>query len=77
MTANLEARKLSIVERLADLSDEAVLQQIENLLKPSVDFWDELSDTQRASIIKGLEQANRGEHVPFDQFMAKYRPPVQ
>jgi len=73
MDTNIEARKLSIIEYLAELQDEGILVQIENLLKPQVDFWDELSDGQRASIKRGLEQLDRGERVSYNDFMAPYR----
>ena len=73
MTANLEARKLSIMEYLAELKDESVLSQIENLLKPKVDFWDELTDAQKSGIQKGIEQLNNGDKVAYEDFIAKFR----
>jgi len=33
MSVSLEARKLGIIEHLADMQDEAVILQIENLLQ--------------------------------------------
>ena len=44
MSINLEKRKLSIVERLSETDDIAVILQIENLLNHNVNFWDTLSD---------------------------------
>ena len=73
MDANLEARKLSIVEYLVELEDEAILQQIERLLKPKVDFWEDLSDKQRQSIQRGLKQLKNGERVDYTAFIARYK----
>ena len=73
MTANFEARKLSVIEYLAELKDESVLSQIENLLKPKVDFWDELTDAQKQGIQKGIEQLNNGDKVAYEDFMAKFK----
>lgn len=73
MDANLEARKLSIVEYLVELEDEAILQQIERLLKPKVDFWEDLSDKQRQSIQRGLKQLKNGERVDYAAFIARYK----
>ena len=56
MGVSLEARKLNILEHLAEIEDEAILLQIENLLQPKVDFWDELSEAEKASIQRGMEQ---------------------
>lgn len=38
MQVSLESRKLSIIEYLAEIQDESIIQQIENLLKPNIDF---------------------------------------
>ncbi len=69
---NLEARKLSIIEYLAELQDEGVLQQIENLLKPKFDFWEELSEEQKNIIKKGAQDLEEGKRIEFNQFIAKY-----
>jgi hypothetical protein len=73
MTTDLEVRKLSIIEFLAELKDEAIIQQIENLLKPRVDIWDELNEDEKASIRKGLEDLKNGKRVEFGEFIAKNR----
>ena len=70
---SLEARKLAIMEQLADNNDEAVILQIENLLKPNVDFWDELSEQEKATIKKGIQELDNGQRIDFKQFIAKYK----
>lgn len=72
MNANLEAHKLSIVEYLVELEDEAIVQQIERLLKPRVDFWDELLNAQRQSVRHGLAQLKNGQRTSYATFIAKY-----
>jgi hypothetical protein len=73
MNPRIEARKLNIIEYLAELNDESVLQQIENLLKPKVDFWDELSEDEKAIIKKGIKDLDNGDRIEFNQFIARYR----
>ena len=73
MTATLERRKRSIFLYLAELENEAILVQIENLLKPTVDIWDELSDSQQATIRLGLKQLDEGKMVDYQDFIANYR----
>ena len=70
---NLELRKLSIIEYLAELQDEVVIQQIENLLKPRSDFWEELSSNEKAIIKKGIEDLNQGNKIEFKKFMKKLK----
>ena len=65
MNVSIESRKLSIIEHLAEVEDEAVLRQIENLLKPRTDFWDELSDREKAIIKPGLNDLEQGERIDF------------
>ncbi len=73
MTATIETRKLSIIEYLAELDDVSILLQIENLLKPKVDFWDELSDNDKALIRQGEADLNAGKRVAFADFLAQRR----
>jgi phage antirepressor YoqD-like protein len=73
MNASIEARKLSIIEYLAELEDENIIQQIENLLKPRVDFWDELSDREKSLIKQGLKDLEQGKRIDFQQFMKEQR----
>jgi hypothetical protein len=70
---SLEARKLSIIEYLADLQDEGVLQQIENIIKPKIDFWDELNEHEKDNIKKGIEQLDNGQRTEFKQFIQQFR----
>lgn len=53
MNAMLEHRKGSIVVCLAETQDEAVILQVENLLKPAMDIWDELTESQKVAIRLG------------------------
>ncbi len=73
MTATIETRKLSIIEYLAELDDVSILLQIENLLKPKVDFWDELSDNDKALIRQGEAELNARKRVAFVDFLAQRR----
>ncbi len=73
MNATLEARKLSIIEYLAEIEDEALIQQIEALLKPSVDFWDELNESQKTSIRRGIEQLNNGQRTDYKRFIEDFK----
>ena len=71
MTDTLEARKLQIRDMLADIEDETIILQIEAILKPRKDFWDDLTDAQKASAYRGLEQLKRGERISLKEYLAK------
>lgn len=42
-TMDIQARKLNLIQWLVNLTDETVLQELENLHQKDVDFWEELS----------------------------------
>ncbi len=69
MSQSIEARKLSILEYLADVDDEAIIIQIENILKPKVDFWDELTEEKKESIRRGEKDFEDGRKVSFKDFL--------
>lgn len=73
MSTNIEARKLSIIEYLADLQDEGIIQQIENLIKPKTDFWEELSPQQQQLIKKGIEDLDNNRRIEFQQFIQQFK----
>ena len=73
MSQSIEARKLSILEYLAEIEDEAIIVQIENILKPKVDFWDELTDEQKESIRKGEKDFEEDRKVSFKEFLKQRR----
>ena len=73
MISALEKRKLSIIEYLAELNDESLLLQIENLLKPKVDFWDVLSEKDKAIIRRGENDLNEGKRIAFADFLSQRR----
>ena len=72
MGKDLELRKLSIIEYLAETDDEALIQQIEHLLKPKIDFWDDLTSNQQSSLLQGLAQLERGERRSLNSFLSHY-----
>ena len=73
MNSTLESRKLNILEHLAELNDESIIQQIENLLVPSQDFWDELSEKEKELIHKGIKDLDNGDRVDFQKFLSEFR----
>ena len=65
----LEQRKLVIMDYLSTLEDEPILHQIENLLVPNVDFWNELNEVEKTKIERGLQQAENKQAIDFEGFI--------
>jgi len=73
MGATLEARKLHILEHLAEVHDEAVIHQIENLLFPKRDWWLDRSEREQQSILNGAQQAREGKKVEFTLLLQRLK----
>lgn len=73
MANTLEARKLELRDLLAEVDNEGIILQLEMILKPQKDFWDELSEADKASIERGLDQLAKGERVPYEEVIEKIR----
>lgn len=69
---NIQAKKLSLIEWLLKLQDEKVLNQIENL-KAGTDFWDELTESEKDEINKGIEELDRGEKHSYESIASGHR----
>ena len=64
---------INIIEYLAEVDDESIVQQIENILHPNVDFWDQLSVAERESIQRGTAQLDKGDRVAYTIYRRKYQ----
>jgi predicted transcriptional regulator len=74
---------MDIVELRTDLhnmidkiSDSNVLNAVKTLLSgkatTQIDWWDTISDEEKAEIEQGLAEADRGEVIPHEEVMKKY-----
>jgi len=70
---DLAARKIDLISWISNLRDEKTLARIEIIKKEEPDWWDTISDEERAEIEEGLAQLDRGESIPHEQVMAKYK----
>lgn len=71
---DIQAEKLRMIEWLAGLNDTKTFKELITLKKKKeVDWWDEISAEERAEIEEGLAQADKGELIPYEEVMAKYK----
>ncbi|MCV2486109.1 hypothetical protein OD917_14330 [Flavobacterium sp. SH_e] len=70
---NLEARKYQFIQELVKVEDERVLEKLELVLKANQNDWfDELSESEKAEIQIGLDQAEKGEVVSHEDVMKRF-----
>ncbi len=65
---NLQAEKLAVIERIIQLDNEEILQQIKEMLtEPSTDWWEQISEQEQNAIEIGLKQAHQEEGIPHQE----------
>ena len=73
-TAELKSNLHKLID---GINDSQTLKAIYTLLSKKdttdVDFWDELSDEQKAEIEEAIAQADRGELIPHKEVMAEIK----
>lgn len=62
------AVKYRIISEIINSKDERVLNAVKSLLKieDEVDFWEGLSEEDRAAVDEGLEQLDKGQYVSHE-----------
>ncbi len=72
---NLQAKKLEIVQLILNTNKPSVLKKIEDLLKKekSSDWWDEISESEKQTIKKGLAEAEGDELISHEDVMKEVK----
>jgi predicted transcriptional regulator len=69
---DLQAEKLKLVQAVLNIEDVNVVKAIEEfLIGQQMDWFDDLSPDQQASVTRGLEQADRGETITHQEAIAR------
>ena len=62
MEINLQNTKIELIQWLTTLDDKSLIQKILDLRKSETkDWWNEISDSEKASIEKGLSDADNAK----------------
>lgn len=70
---DIQTKKLDLIQWLIQLDDEQLLNKIQALQKEDTDFWNELSDSQKQEINKGLAELGAGQKHDYESVVAKHR----
>jgi predicted transcriptional regulator len=71
---NLDSEKLKIIDWIANLKDETVIAKIKILKDHSIDadWWDEISEAEKVSIERGLEDVKAGRVIDHSEVKKLY-----
>ena len=71
--SNIQERKIELIQWLSLLDDVSLIDKVAKVREESVsDWWNEISDAEKESIAKGIEQADAGQMKPHSDARAKY-----
>lgn len=71
-SADLQKSKIELVKMVLSIESEAIIEKIMNLLRSEEsDFWDELTEEQKADIELGIQQADQGLTIPLEDVLKK------
>lgn len=69
--------KSAIHQLVDEINDEQFLQAVyvilEQRVTPEADFWDQLTESQKAAIKQGVADADYGRTKPYQQVLSKYQ----
>ncbi|MCU0441440.1 MAG: hypothetical protein MUE96_03505 [Bacteroidia bacterium] len=66
--------KVKLAQQVLSSKNKTLLKRVEAILSASEeDFWDELTDEQRESALKGRSDIKAGKIKTTKQVMAKYK----
>ncbi len=69
---DLQAEKLKLVQAVLNIDDVNVIKAVgEYLSGQQMDWFDDMSDEQQASVMRGLEQADRGKTISNEEAIAR------
>ncbi len=71
-SADLQKSKIELAKMVLSIESEAIIEKLINLLRSEeIDFWDELTDEQKADIELGVQQADQGLTIPLEDVLKK------
>lgn len=73
MDANIQDKKIELIQWLTTLNDNSILEKIMKLReREKTDWWNEISSAEKESIEKGLEDADSGNLKPHSEARKLY-----
>jgi predicted transcriptional regulator len=70
---DIQAEKIQLIEWLAALNKPSVIKKLVALKEKETDWWDEISADEKSEIEEGLAQADKGQLVPHNKVMERYK----
>lgn len=71
---DLANEKMKLIDKIIHTDSEELIGWLKEVLSSDeVDFWDELPENIKASVERGIVQAESGETIPHEQAIKKLK----
>ncbi len=68
MDVNIQNKKIELIQWLSTLDDISIIEKILKLRdREKTDWWNQISDAEKASIEKGIKDADQGKLTSHSQ----------
>ncbi len=69
---DIQATKIELIKTILAIENNEFIQKVADFIsKEKVDFWNELSATEKNEIKKGINDLDQGKRVSYDSFLKK------
>ncbi len=68
----IQNKKLELIQWLSTVEDVSLLDKILALRKQEKDWWETISDDEKAAIEEGIAQADAGNLIPHSEVRKRY-----
>jgi hypothetical protein len=73
---DISAEKLDIIQRICEIQDNDLIELIRNIIDipqtSKLDWWDQISQEEKESISRGLDDLQQGKVHSHDLIIKKY-----
>ena len=69
---DIRTTKLELLKTILETENTDFIQKVADFVKKEkVDFWDELSLSERSEIKQGIEELDKGKKISYESFLKK------
>jgi hypothetical protein len=69
----LETRKINLINWISTVQEDDILNRVEKIQRETTDWWDTISNGDKAAINEGIEQLDKGQFLTRSQVRDKIK----
>ena len=70
---DIQLEKIALIKLLAETESPSIINDIKKVFqREKKDWWEDLSEEQKADIEEGIKDADEGKVVSYEYFMKKF-----